>query len=99
MKRLVSAALALTLLGATAAAAEPYDRGGQGYNGGYYNGYDNAYRGHDRDDNGAFVAGAGFLTLAAILASQHRHHRYHSGWYNRGYGERNGDYGSRDHRW
>ena len=95
MKRLVSAALALTLLGTTAAAADPYDRGGQGYD----RGYDNAYRGHDRDNNGAFVAGVGFLTLAAILASQHRHRHFHEGWFNRGYGERYGDYGSRDHRW
>ena len=101
MKRLVSATLALTLLGATAAVAEPYDRDGQGYEGGHYgyNGYGNAYRGHDRDNSGAIVAGVGILTLAAILASQHRHHHYHYGWYNRGYAERYGDHGSRDYRW
>ena len=96
MKRLVSATLALTLLGATAAVAEPYDRGGQGYdraygNHSYYGGYDNA--GHDRDNSGAIVAGVGFLTLAAILASQQRHHHYHYGWYNR---DRYGDYGRYD---
>jgi hypothetical protein len=95
MKRLLSATLALTLLGATAAAAEPYYRGGQGYD----RDYDDAYRGHDRDNSGAIVAGVGFLTLAAILASQHRHRHFHDGWFNRGYGERYGDYGSRDHRW
>lgn len=115
MKRLVSATLALTLLGATAAVAEPYGRGGQDYDGaysrnGYYGGYDNGYR--DRDNSGAFVAGVGFLTLAAILASQHRHHHYHSGWYSRGYdrdydrydngfnrGERYGGYGGGGYRW
>ncbi len=94
MKRLVSATLALTLLGATAAVAEPYDRGGQGYEGAR-DGYGDSYR----DDSGAIVAGVGILTLAAILASQHRHHHYHYGWYNRRYAERYGDYGSRDHRW
>lgn len=102
MKRLVSATLALTLLGGTAAVAEPYDRDGQGYDGAYgnqsyYGGYNDGYRSHYRDDCGVFVAGLGVLTLAAILASQHRHHYYHNGWYNRGYGELYGD--SRDRRW
>ena len=86
VKRLVSATLALTLLGGSAAVAAPYDHGGnQGYNGGYGNAYrgDN-YRGHDGNNSGAIVAGVGILALAAILASQHRHHHYHYGWYNGG---------------
>jgi hypothetical protein len=67
MKRLLSAALSLTLLGASvsAASADPYDH----------------YRYHrDHDGNGAAIfAGFGLLTLAAVLASQHRHD--HDGWY------------------
>ena len=103
MKRLVSATLALSMLGVTAAAADPYDHGGQGYAGGYNNqGYNGAYGSRDsRDysrrggsnDGGAVVAGVGILALAAILASQHHHH-YHDGWYGRGggqYGWNNGD--------
>jgi hypothetical protein len=95
MKRLVSATLALALLGGSAAVAAPYDYGrNQGYNSGYGSpGYDGgSYRRHD-NNNGAIVAGVGILALAAILASQHRHHRYHHGWYNRdgrGYGYDNG---------
>ena len=97
MKRLVSATLALTLLGGSAAVAAPYDHGGnQGYNSGYGNAYrgDN-YRGHGGDNGGAIVAGVGILALAAILASQHRHHHYHYGWYNGGgdgYSYNNGYY-------
>ena len=82
MKRLISATLALSLLGVTAASAAPY-------------GYDNQYRdsGYRSDNNGAAIAaGVGFLALAAILASQN--HRdfyvdrgYRSDWHdNRGYG-------------
>ena len=70
MKRLVSAALALTMLSGTAAVAAPYDHGG--YNGGY----GDQYRRHD-NNNGAIVAGVGILALAAILASQHHHRHYH----------------------
>jgi len=90
MKRILSAALALTLLSGTAAMADPYDHGGRNYGG-----YSDQYRGHD--NSGAIVAGVGFLTLAAILASQHRHHRswYHherSGYdHDRGYGYQYGD--------
>lgn len=83
MKRLIGATLALSLLGVTAASAAPY-------------GYDNQYRNdaYRYDDNGAAVAaGIGFLTLAAILASQN--HRdfyvdrgYHGGWHD--------DHGGRD---
>jgi hypothetical protein len=95
MKRLISATLALTLLGSTAAVAAPYDYGR------YDNrGYHGDYRGHS-DNSGAIVAGLGLLAFAAILASQnhdHYQHRYHHGWYgnrydDRGYG--NGGYGDR----
>ena len=74
MKRLVSAVLALTLLGGTAAAAAPYDR--------YGSNYDNHYRRHS-DNGAAVVAGVGLLALVAILASQQHHRHYHHGWYNR----------------
>ena len=106
MKRLVSATLALSLLGGSAAVAAPYDHGGQGYYGGnqgyyanqgYAGSYGDPYRGdyrrHGSNDGGAIIAGVGILALAAILASQHRHHRYHQGWYNRdgrAYGYDNG---------
>lgn len=102
MKRLTSAVLAVTLLGATAASADPYDHGG--YNGnGYYDQRGDHYRGYRRHDDGAAVAvGIGALALVAILASQnhrHHHHRYHDRQYGRdGY---SGDYGydqDRDYR-
>jgi hypothetical protein len=99
MKRFLSAALALSLLGGSAAVAAPYDHGGQrGYgNQGYSSGYSD--RGRHNDDGTAIVAGVGILALAAILASQHRHH---DGWYGRDGGrgydnDRNRGYGSNDH--
>ena len=87
MKRLVSAALALSLLGTTAAVAAPYG------NGNFYN-RDN-YRGHGDGNGAAIVAGVGLVTLAAILASQHHHRHWHRGWYgNDGYSYGyNGGYG------
>jgi hypothetical protein len=109
MKRLISATLALSLLGATAASAAPYDHNNQAYG----NGYGSRDRGdydRGRGDNGAAFAGIGLLAFAAILASQNHHH-YHHGWYNRdrgsyGYGDNRGhDYnhgdrngGYNDHR-
>jgi len=61
MKRLICAALAMSLLGATAASAQPYHRGGghhRGHNGG----------------NGAAIVGLslGLLALGAIAASSQR---------------------------
>ncbi|MGZ5921443.1 MAG: hypothetical protein ACXWLJ_01985 [Rhizomicrobium sp.] len=92
MKRLISAALALSLLGATAASAAP------AY------GTQVQYRSerHRGGDNGAAIAaGIGFVALAAILASQNNHRDYdrddwgrrdrgydrdYDGGYDRGYG-------------
>jgi len=66
MKRLLSAALALTLLGGSAAYAGPY--GGYGH---YYGGH--RHFGWRHDDAGAAVAvGVGALALIAILAAQDR---------------------------
>jgi hypothetical protein len=99
MKRLISATLALSLLGVTAASAAPY-----GYDRGY--GYDNQYRdsGYRSDNNGAAIAaGVGFLALAAILASQN--HRdfysdrgYRGGWHD-DHGGRGFDRGHDRHGW
>ena len=74
MKRLMSAALALSLLGGSAAVAAPYDHGGRGSYGnqGYYSSYSERER--RNDDGTAIVAGVGILALAAILASQHHNH-------------------------
>ena len=86
MKRLVSAALALTLIGSTAAVADPY---GHGRSGGYSNSYRGDYR---RGDNGAGLAiglGVGLFALAALAASQHHDYdRYDD----RGYGYGNSNY-------
>jgi hypothetical protein len=69
MKRFVCAALALTLIGSTAAVADPYGRGNWG--GGHSRQDRGDYR---RGDNGAGLAiglGVGLFALAAIAASQH----------------------------
>lgn len=89
MKRLVSAVLALSLLGTTAAVAAPSSSEG-------YGNRDN-YRGHSDGNGAAIVAGVGLVALAAILASQHHHH-WHRGWYgNNGYSYGyNGGYGYND---
>ena len=94
MKRLASVALALSLLSGTAAVAAPYDHGNQGYNNGYSN-QDRGGRDYRDNNSGAVFAGVGILALAAILASQHRHHdgRYNrdGGRYRDGNGYNRGD--------
>ena len=66
MKRLICAAIALTMLGATAASAQPYRHGGYGY-GGW----------HRHDDTGALVGlGLGLFALGAIAAASD-HDRYY----------------------
>ena len=81
MKGLVSATLALSLLGGTAASAQDY-RYGYG-DPDYHRGYDDgSYRHHHRNDGAAIAAGIGLVALVAILASQQHH--YHDGWYGDG---------------
>ncbi len=78
MKRLLSAltagTLALSLLGATAASAQPFRHGG--YHGGYHGGWNNrGWRGHD--NTGALVGlGIGLFALGAIAAAS-SHDRYY----------------------
>ncbi len=80
MKRLLSAALGLSLLGSAAAQAGPFDHGArqhERHDGGRDHGW-----GHDRgwggrhhhgDGAGAAIAvGVGLIALTAILASQNR---------------------------
>ena len=110
MKRLLSATLALSLLGGSAAVAAPYDHGNRGSNNGYSSGYDNRDRGDNdrgrRGNDGAAI-GLGIFALAAILASQNHQH-YNNGWYNHdgrdnrgdhGYGGRHSGFGHGDRRW
>jgi hypothetical protein len=67
MKRLICAALALSMLGATAAAAQPYHRGGYGYAGGW----------HRHDNTGALIGlGLGLFALGAIAAASDRDRYY-----------------------
>lgn len=73
MKRFLSAALALSLLGATAAQADSF----YGPRGGHYERYDRHDYDRDRDhyrhhdNSGALIAaGVGLFALTAILASQ-----------------------------
>jgi len=73
MKRLISAALALAMLGATATAvsADPY-HGDFGRHGGY------GYRGWHHDNSGALIGlGIGLFALGAIAASASDHDRYY----------------------
>ena len=97
MKRLISATLALTLLGATAASAQSYGHGGHGY--GHRGGYSHGGGWHGgRGNNGALIGlGVGLFALGAIAAaSQHDRYydRYEYGpppspppaYYGRGYG-------------
>lgn len=88
MKRLICATLALSLLGATAASAQPYHHGGYGH------GW------HGRGGNGALIGlGVGLFALGALAAasSQDRYYdRYEYGpppppppaYYGPGYGYR-----------
>ena len=76
MKRLMSAltagTLALSLLGATAASAQPFRHGGYG---GYHGGYGRGW--HGRDNTGALVGlGIGLFALGAIAAAS-SHDRYY----------------------
>src|SRR6185312_13083547 len=97
MKRLIGAALALSLLGATAASAAaapnvaPRALQQIDYR-------DHSYRHRDNGNGAAVVAGIGFLALAAILASQNNHdhdgwYRHDGYWHDRDYGYRNYDRG------
>jgi len=83
MKRLLSAALALSLLGTTAAQADPFDHRqhehydiGRGHDRDY--GWDRG-RDHFRRDNhdagAALAVGVGLIALTAILASNHDRER------------------------
>src|SRR5215471_9891671 len=72
MKRLICAALALSMLGATAASAQPYRHGGYGYGG---HGYGGGWRHHD--DTGALVGlGLGLFALGAIVAASNHDRTY-----------------------
>ena len=83
MKRLISAALALSLLGATAASAAPVNHATQVQ-------YRERHRG---GDNGAAIAaGIGFVALAAILASQNNHRDYDRDYDRDDWGRRDRDY-------
>ena len=92
MKRLISAALALSLLGATAASAAPA-RGSLvpvDYR-------DRSYHRHDDGNGAAVAAGIGFLALAAILASQNNHDRddgysYNRNWHDNDWRDRDNGY-------
>ena len=94
MKRLISAALVLTVLGSTAAVADPRGRHGGGWRS--HGHYDRGYR---HGDNGAGLAiglGVGLFALAAIAASRNNDRyddRYDRGYgYDNGYGNRYGGY-------
>lgn len=90
MKRLISAALVLSLLGATAASAAPAHGALQPVD---YRGY--SYRHHDDGAGAAIGIGIGLFALGAILASQHNHDR--DGWYDRDDYGRDRDW--REHEW
>lgn len=91
MKRLIGAALALSLLGATAASAAPAHGALQQID---YR--DHSYRHRDNGAGAAIGISVGLFALAAILASQHNHD--HDGWYQRDGYWHDRDYGYRDYR-
>ena len=104
MKRVLSIALALTLMGSSVAMARGYQGGGYVDRRGY-NGYSAPYRGdygyRDRSNNTAAAVGMGILALGlfAALASQHNSDPYASGYYappppRYGYGGYGPGYGS-----
>ncbi len=96
MKRLLSVALALTLMGSSVAMARGYQGGGYSDRHGY-NGYSapnhGGYGYRDRGNNTAAAVGVGILALGlfAALASQHNNDHYASGYY--APPPRYGDYG------
>ena len=71
MKRLLSAALALSLLSGTAAFAEPFDHRGGHHDRGDFDrgnhGWD--HRRHGNDAGTAIAVGVGLLALTAIIAA------------------------------
>jgi hypothetical protein len=90
MKRTLCLALALTLLGSTAASADGWDRG-----------FGRGFRHHHGGDGAALGFGLGILALGIIAAeSAHNRDRYRSedGYYDRGdddrdhYSDRNRSY-------
>ena len=88
MKRLISAALVLTLLGATAASAQGYRGGYGGYghggygHGGYSRGYGHGGGWRGRDDGALLGLGVGLFALGAIAAASSQD-RYEDRYYDR----------------
>lgn len=94
MKRLISAAVALSLLGATAASAAPApNMASRALQQVDYR--DHSYRHHDDGTGAAIGLGIGLFALGAILASQHRHDR--DRWDDRDRDWRDRDYGYRNY--
>jgi hypothetical protein len=92
MKRILSVALALTLLSGSAAVAGPYGHGNYGQHNGYSQQYrGDHYRGHRGNDGGAIAFGVGILALTAIIASQNRDRERVQ---DRGYDQRGYDQGA-----
>lgn len=79
MKKLLSAALVLSLLGSSAAFAAPYGHGNFGGRGNYgghgdFGGRrDFGHSDHRGGNDGALIAGVGLFALAAILATSQNH--------------------------
>ena len=75
MKRLISAAIALTLLGTAAASAQSYRHGGYGYGGYGHGGYSRGWHGRGNNDGALIGLGIGLFALGAIAAAS-SHDRY-----------------------